>query len=152
MRKQKGFTLIELLVVIAIIGLLSALAVVSLGNIREKGRDTKRINDISAVQKAMGMVNQDLGTYKPDNNCFAGKAIKDCVGGELEEVLTSIKNVVDPLGTAGLCTASCVQGCEYAVRNLTPDTFIVEFYLEKGAGTFKEEGCYQLSEKGISMK
>jgi len=136
-------------VVIAIIGLLSALAVVSLGNIREKGRDTKRINDISAVQKAMGMVNQELGTYKPDANCAAGKAIKDCVGGELEEVLTSIKTVIDPLGTAGLCSTSCVQGCEYAVRALTADAYMVQFYLEKGAGTFKEEGCYALTEKGI---
>ncbi len=54
--KKKGFTLIELLVVIAIIGLLSTLAVVSLGSARQKAADAKRISDLKAIQTAMEMV------------------------------------------------------------------------------------------------
>jgi prepilin-type N-terminal cleavage/methylation domain-containing protein len=50
---RKAFTLIELLVVIAIIGLLSTIAVVSLSNARVKARDTKRLADISQLQKAL---------------------------------------------------------------------------------------------------
>ena len=57
--KKKGFTLIELLVVIAIIGLLSTLAVVSLGSARQKARDTKRIAEVKALQTAIEMYKSD---------------------------------------------------------------------------------------------
>ncbi len=57
--KKKGFTLIELLVVIAIIGLLSTLAVVSLGTARGKARDAKRISDVKAIQTAIEMAKND---------------------------------------------------------------------------------------------
>lgn len=63
MRKQKGFTLIELLVVIAIIGLLSTLAVVSLGNARLKSRDARRVSDIKQIQTALELYYNDVGGY-----------------------------------------------------------------------------------------
>lgn len=52
---RKGFTLVELLVVIAIIGLLSTVAVISLGSARTKSRNTKRITDIRALIVAFNM-------------------------------------------------------------------------------------------------
>lgn len=61
--KQKGFTLVELLVVIAIIGLLSTLAVVSLGSARSKARDARRISDIKQVQTALELHFADVGLY-----------------------------------------------------------------------------------------
>lgn len=65
-RKARGFTLIELLVVIAIIGLLSTLAVVALGNARQKSRDAKRVADIKQIQTAMELYFADKNSYPYD--------------------------------------------------------------------------------------
>ncbi len=63
MNQTKGFTLVELLVVIAIIGLLSTLAVVSLGSARSKARDARRISDIKQIQTALELYFADQGAY-----------------------------------------------------------------------------------------
>ncbi|MBU1132568.1 prepilin-type N-terminal cleavage/methylation domain-containing protein [Patescibacteria group bacterium] len=146
MKKIKGFTLVELLVVIGIIGLLSALAVVSLGNIREKGRDTKRISDVDTLKTALELVNSEQGTY--NLGCKAGTAVSACTGGNLEEQLPAIKNIKDPSGTTS-CGTDCTKPCDYAFAQLSDTSYEVRFYLEKGAGIYKDPGCYALTPKGI---
>lgn len=66
---NKGFTLIELLVVISIIGLLSGVVLVSLEDAKIKGRDTKRIQDLSAIRTALEMYKSDHGHYPKAGNC-----------------------------------------------------------------------------------
>ena len=62
---KKAFTLIELLVVISIIAVLSTLSIVSLGNARQKSRDTRRVSDIRQIQTALEMyaLNRTDGLY-----------------------------------------------------------------------------------------
>ncbi len=52
-RLSYGFTLIELLVVIAIIALLSSIILASLNTANAKGRDAKRVSDISQIRLAL---------------------------------------------------------------------------------------------------
>lgn len=54
-KKRNGFTLFELLVSISIIGILVALAVVSYSSVQKKARDTRRMEDMQAIQKAAEM-------------------------------------------------------------------------------------------------
>lgn len=61
--RQKGFTLIELLVVISIIGLLASVVLVSLRGAQIKARDTKRLADMSQIQKALALYYDKNGTY-----------------------------------------------------------------------------------------
>lgn len=60
---KKGFTLIELLVVISIIGLLSSIVLASLNSARMKARDSKRMQDMRELEKALTMYYSDNGSY-----------------------------------------------------------------------------------------
>lgn len=57
----KGFTLIELLVVIAIIAILAIIGIALFTSTQSKARDSKRVQDITAMSKAME-VNYVVGT------------------------------------------------------------------------------------------
>ncbi len=94
-----GFTLIELLVVIAIIGLLASVVLVSLNGARTKARDTKRMADVSQLQKALAL-------YYDSNNQYPGSDNQGCGGwdtpgdGDFITALTTAgflsKDVKDP--------------------------------------------------------
>ncbi len=73
--KMKGFTLVELLVVIAIIGLLSTIAIVSLGSARAKARDATRIADVKQITTALEQYYADKGGYPVGNATTAGNPI-----------------------------------------------------------------------------
>lgn len=52
MKTKNGFTLFELLVSISIIAIMIAIASFSYSSAQKKARDAKRVQDISAIQKA----------------------------------------------------------------------------------------------------
>ncbi len=60
-RITTGFTLMELLIVISIIGILVTIAMVSFTSAQKTARDTRRVNDMKAMQNAWEQ-------YYADNN------------------------------------------------------------------------------------
>ena len=76
---KKGFTLIELLVVVAIMGMLAALAVVSLNNARQRARDARRVSDIKQIQTALELYFLDNATYPATDTTDYGYISGDCL-------------------------------------------------------------------------
>ena len=60
---KSGFTLIELLVVVAIIGVLTAVLLVNLVGIRERGSDTKKKSDLNQLKNSMRLFYNDFQRY-----------------------------------------------------------------------------------------
>jgi prepilin-type N-terminal cleavage/methylation domain-containing protein len=68
--KRRAFTLVELLVVIAIIGLLSSIAVVSMGGSRTKARDLKRKTDLKQLATAVELYFAKNDSYPSTSNAW----------------------------------------------------------------------------------
>jgi len=60
---KKSFTLIELLIIIVILGFLAALISGNILNSLQKGRDARRKNDLSQVQRALELYYEDYKAY-----------------------------------------------------------------------------------------
>ena len=67
-RNWRGFTLIELLLVIAIIGLLSTVVLASLNSSRTKAKDSRRIQEIRELQKALELYYSENAFYPSSIN------------------------------------------------------------------------------------
>ena len=134
--KKGGFTLIELLVVIAIIGLLSSIVFASLTTARARGRDARRVSDLTEMAKAIGIIDTD-----------PGPAIAGCVGANAKASTCSgpapltFANYADPSAPAAACTSASAAKCEYSVATAagaaaaTTQNYEICAYLEQGIGT-----------------
>ncbi len=78
MNTKKGFTIIELLVVISIIGTMSSIVLSVLNNAQAKARDSKRVQMLTEIQKALELYYDDHGQY-PDDVRTTGSAGTDGV-------------------------------------------------------------------------
>lgn len=63
--REKGFTLIEVLVVVSIIALLFTVLFASFSQARARARDSKRIQDILEIKKALELYYAANGKYPP---------------------------------------------------------------------------------------
>ncbi len=85
---NKGFTLIELLVVVAVIGLISSVVLVAAQAGRARGRDGKRLGDMSQMSKALELYFNDNYGYPTATDSLGAYQ----VGGVL--LSTTIKGLV----------------------------------------------------------
>lgn len=73
MKSRDGFTLVEVLIVIAIIGMLSSIVMANIDNARSKARDTKRKQDMSAIQTALEIYYVDNNSYPSTSMLWRGQ-------------------------------------------------------------------------------
>ncbi len=153
-QNSKGFTLIELLVVIAIIGLLSTLAVVSLGGAREKARDGRRVADMSSVRSGLDLYYTDNAKYPEDTNVvFGTDAVSlnaDGFDGAERVIMAALPT--DPSDPSATCTGSDTEPCDFvysAVSGEAGQQYEIMFYLEGKTGTL-EAGVACATESGIA--
>ena len=78
---RKGFTLVELLVVIAIIAILSVTAYVALGGQTGKARDSRRQQDLGAIQTALEL-------YHINNSSLYPQTLDELVPNEMKTIPT----------------------------------------------------------------
>ena len=150
MKRSLGFTLVELLVVIAIIGILSTLAVVSLVDVKAKARDTKRVADISSLQRAIELAfveERDYAAVLGGACADPGSIIADC-DGSVTAYMSSLNTFHDPNGD-NACTTPAF-GCDFAISEnaTTPLTYQIGFWLEKGTGELGP-GKHYLTQIGL---
>ncbi len=72
MRRQKGFTLIELLIVVAIIGIIAAIAIPTLLNAINRGRQKRTMSDMRTISTAIGAYGTDNVFYPRGVSVFEG--------------------------------------------------------------------------------
>lgn len=117
--QSRGFTLIELMVVVFIIALLASIVIVNISSVRQKGRDAKRLSDISTVASALQSYYADNHTYPNATGTTAQKYIS-IVDTELKQIpplpTYLAARPVDPLDTvASPCGAVAPFGYRYSL-------------------------------------
>lgn len=85
---NEGFTLIELLVVIAVVGLLATALFVNINNIREKGRDARRIAHIETLIQAIENYNLDFGSYPGEGDTGGVEISPNCLSDLKNDLIT----------------------------------------------------------------
>src|SRR3989344_1393140 len=105
LQPNKGFTLVEMLVVIAVIGILYGIVMASVSNSKAKGRDAKRIADISIIQLALERYYDEYRRYPTslsDSNLInRGPIPKDPSGNDYKYSTLNGNN-----------TATCFNDCQ----------------------------------------
>ncbi len=81
MKAKRGFTMIELLTVIAVIGILMALLLPVLANVRRNAKETATRTLIKSIETAIAAYEFDWGVFPPDGLTAAVTALSPTVSG-----------------------------------------------------------------------
>lgn len=135
--RNKGFTLIELLVVIAIIGILAAIVLVNINNVRSKARDVIRKADFKAIQNALEMYRVDHDDYPqlPEGLCASDWDYCWADGGSFATVLKPYLNTLpqDPRFNDKKNVACGGDWFAYVYVYTGPDTYCLGATLESNS-------------------
>lgn len=120
LRRQRGFTLIDMLFVIALIGLLSSLALPSLGRARDRAQATSAMGTLRLINSAQlnFAITCGLGFYAPDLPTL-GMAPPAALQAFLPADLTGAASVIRS-GYAFAVTATPLEGAPAACNGLPP--------------------------------
>lgn len=96
-KNRKGFTLIELLLAMALMAILIVVFIASFSVTLKRGRDQRRKNDLSQLQKALELYYEDNVTY-PTFDIFLGPNKKFCktIACANTETVYMVKTPSDP--------------------------------------------------------
>jgi prepilin-type N-terminal cleavage/methylation domain-containing protein len=68
MKKPRGFTIVELLIVIVVIAILAMIVIVAYNSIQGKARDSRRLQDIESIVKALEIYKTTHGSFPAANS------------------------------------------------------------------------------------
>lgn len=113
MKTKSGFTIVELLIVIVVIGILAAISIVAYNGIQQRGRDTQRLHDMSAITKALEIYKIQTGSYPESSyNGTNGFEVSSINPSSFLDDLVAAKVVskvpVDPINTGNASGTSRV--------------------------------------------
>jgi len=143
--RNGAFTLIELLVVVSIIGLLASIVVVSMGGIRQSGRDARGISDIKQIQTAVELTydfSTDAYVNLPEN--WTDITNDPVVWAHITEIQKSVSPI--PTGTGSRNYKWCDGGAGTGLRDV--NTYKLGYDLEADKAGDATGDCFIITEKG----
>lgn len=127
---KRGFTIIELLVVMAVIAILASIMFVTFSTLQAKSRDTRRMEDLRELQKA-------LGIYYIEGNQFPIAASETDINGT-DPVSTTLINSGAISGISGDPVSPTY---DYTYQTSGPGSYTITFCLETDSIPKYIQGC-----------
>ena len=125
---NQGFTIIELLVVAAIIALIVTVVLGSLGVAQSKSRDSRRIQELQSVQKALELNYITTNNYPPitDPNYTTEGMVKNTIDKKTSSMTATLQPLIDSNSMTSIPfpppQGSSVDG-SYYYRTSDPDDY-----------------------------
>jgi prepilin-type N-terminal cleavage/methylation domain-containing protein len=135
-KRRAGFTIVELLIVIVVIAILAAIVVVAYNGVQGKANDSRRLQDIKSIVKALEIYKINTGSYP------APASTTGASGWEVTTDGTNATDFLSVLRTSGAVTKIPVDPRNYGeLPNITPtraSNSFEYFYYKYTAGS---NGC-----------